>query len=74
MLWIAVKSIHYGILDFYISKHRNMLVTESFLKSLIKVYGRHDVYSDGNGAWCHPEEACNLLGLKRKLHTLFEET
>jgi transposase-like protein len=34
-LWIAIESIHNGILGVYISKHSNMLVTESFLRSLI---------------------------------------
>ena len=47
-LWVAVvEPIHYRILGVHISKHRNMLVAESFLKSLIKLYGKHIVYSDG---------------------------
>jgi putative transposase len=37
-----------------------MLVAKSFLRSLIKSYGKHIVYSDG-GTW-YPE-ACNSLGL-----------
>jgi putative transposase len=46
--WVATEPIHRQILGVYISRHRNMLVAESFLlKSLIKIYGRHGVYSDG---------------------------
>jgi putative transposase len=41
------------ILGVYISRHRNMLVAEAFLKSLVKLYGKHIVYSDG-GSW-YPE-------------------
>jgi putative transposase len=43
-LWVAVEPIHYRILGVYISRHRNMLVAESFIKSLIKLYGKHIVY------------------------------
>jgi hypothetical protein len=42
-----------------------MMVAESFLRSLIKTYGKHTVYSDG-GTW-YPE-ACSSLGLKHRLH------
>ncbi len=31
-LWVVVEPIHYRILGVHISKHRNMLVAESFLK------------------------------------------
>ena len=46
-LWIAIEPIHHRILGVYISRHRNMLIAESFLRSLINLYGRHIVYSDG---------------------------
>ena len=50
-LWVAIEQIHNRILGIYISRHRNMLVAESFLRSLIKLYGKHIiVYSDG-GSW-----------------------
>ena len=45
-LWVVIEPIHYRILGVSISKHRNMLVAESFLRSLIKLYGKHIVYSD----------------------------
>ena len=48
-----------------------MLVAESFLRSLIKLYGKHIVYSDG-GSW-YPE-ACNSLRLKHILHSPFEKS
>jgi len=48
-----------------------MLVAEIFLKSLIKLYGKHIVYSDG-GTW-YPE-ACNSLGLKHIFHSSFEKS
>jgi len=48
------RPIHRQVLGFYISRHRNMIVVESFLKSLIKIYGRHVVYSDGR-TW-YPED------------------
>ena len=44
---VALEPIHGQILGVYISRHRNMLVTELFLKSLVKLYGKHTVYSDG---------------------------
>jgi putative transposase len=48
-----------------------MLVAESFLRTLIKIYGKHTVYSDG-GSW-YPE-ACSYLGLKHLLHSTFEKS
>jgi transposase-like protein len=52
-LWVAIEPIHKRVLGVYISRHRNMLVAESFLRTLIKIYGKHTVYSDG-GSW-YPE-------------------
>ena len=63
-LWIAVEPIHKQILGVYIPRHRkNMIVAESFLRSLIKIYGKHIVSSDG-GTW-YPE-ACIPLGLEHR--------
>ena len=70
-LWVAIEPIHNRILEVSISRHRNMLVAEPFLGSLIKLYGKHIVYSDG-GSW-YPE-ACNSLGLKHTLHSPFEKS
>ena len=49
-LWVVVEPINYRILGVHISKHRNMLVAESFLKSLVNLYGKHIVYSDDGGS------------------------
>jgi transposase-like protein len=56
----------------YVSRHRNMIVVEAFLSSLIRVYGKHTVYSDGDGTW-YPE-ACVSLGLKHRLHSSYEKS
>ena len=48
-----------------------MLVAESFLRSLIKIYGKHTVYSDGV-SW-YPE-ACSYLGLEHILHSPYEKS
>jgi len=37
MLWNQL--IHKQILEVYISRHRNMIVAEAFLSSLIRMYG-----------------------------------
>ena len=34
-LWVALEPIRHRILGVYLSRHRNMLVVESFLRSLI---------------------------------------
>jgi putative transposase len=70
-LWIAIEPIHSFVLGIYISKERNMLVAEHFIRSLIKKYGKHHVYTDG-GTW-YPE-ACNVLGLKHYLHSPLEKS
>ena len=49
-LWIAIEPIHNRILGVSISKHRNMLVAETFLKSLVNLYGKPIVYSDDGGS------------------------
>lgn len=51
---------------------RNMLVAELFLKSLVKLYGKHIVYSDDAGSW-YPQACCNSLRLKHILHSPFEK-
>ena len=70
-LWVAVEPIHKQILGVYISRHRNMIVLEAFLSSLIRIYGKPTVYSDV-GTW-YPE-ACVSLGLKHRLHSSYEKS
>jgi putative transposase len=71
MIWVAVEPIHKQILRVYISRHRNMIVAESFLTSLIKIYGKHIAHCDG-GTW-YPE-ACISLGQEYRLHSPYEKS
>jgi putative transposase len=48
-----------------------MILDESFLRFLIKIYGKHTVYNDG-GTW-YPQ-ACSYLGIKHLVHTSFEKS
>ena len=48
-----------------------MIIAESFLRSLIKIYGKHTVYSDGR-TW-YPE-ACISVGLQHRLHSPYEKS
>ena len=59
------------MLGIYISEERNMLVAAKFLRSLVEIYRRHPVYTDG-GAWY--DEACNILKLKHDLHSPLEKS
>jgi putative transposase len=70
-LRVAVEPIRRQTLEVYILRDRNMLVAESFSRSLIKIYGKHTVYSDG-GTW-YPE-ACISLGLEHRLHSPYEKS
>jgi transposase-like protein len=44
LLWIAIEPVISTALGVYLSRYRNMLVAESFLSSLIEIYGRHILY------------------------------
>ena len=70
-LWISIEPVHRSVLGIYISKERNMLVAEKFIRSLVSKYGKHTVYTDG-GTW-YPE-ACKALRLKHYLHSSFEKS
>jgi transposase-like protein len=59
------------VLGIYISKERNMLIAEQFIRSLVSKYGRHTVYTDG-GSWYN--EACNVLRLKHYLYSPLEKS
>jgi putative transposase len=59
------------VLGVYISRHRNMLVAEHFLHSLVEKYGRYTIYSD-SGSW-YPE-ACTYLKLEHRLHSPYEKS
>jgi putative transposase len=70
-LWVAVEPIHKQILGVYISRHRDMIVAEAFLRSLVKIYGKHIVYIDGGTRY---PEACISLGLEHRLHSPYEKS
>jgi len=70
-VWVAVEPVHRYILGVYLSRHQNILVAEIFLKSLVKKYGTHPVFTDG-GTW-YPE-ACRTLGLEHRLHSDYSKS
>ena len=72
-LWIAIEPVRSTVLVgvYFLSRHRDMLIDESFLRSLIKIYGRHTVYSDdGCGTW-YPEACSSFPRTLHRLHTSF---
>ena len=70
-LWVAIKPKDKDILHIHISAERNMFVTEHFLRSLVKKYGKYPVSTDGGGTW-YPQ-ACKFLQIKHHLHSLYEK-
>jgi putative transposase len=70
-LWICIEPVHSSVLGIHISKERNMLVAEKFIRSLVSKYGKHTIYTDG-GRW-YPE-TCNVLRLKHYLHSPLEKS
>jgi transposase-like protein len=70
-LWIAIEPVNSSILGFYLSRHkRNTLIVESFLRSLVKNYGRHTLYLDGGTGYL---EACYSLGIKHRCTDLLKK-
>src|SRR5690349_17971509 len=70
-LWIAKEPINRTVLGAYISRDRTVLITEEFLRTLDKVYGKHPVYPAG-GTWY--SQARNFLGLVYRLCSPFEKS
>ena len=50
LLWIWIESVPSFVLGIYIPEERNILVAEKFVRTLVKKYGKHRVYTDG-GTW-----------------------
>ena len=69
-LWFCIEPIHSSVLGIYLSKERNRLVAEKFIRSLIDKYGKHTVYTDG-GTW-YPQ-SCTFLHLKHRLPSHLEK-
>ena len=59
------------VVSIRISFERNMLIAEQFLKSLIKIYGKHPLSTDG-GTW-YPQ-ACTFLKIPHHLHSVHERS
>ena len=55
-LGLRLNLCHRFILGVYLSRHRNMLVAEAFLKTLVEKYGKHTVYSDGASRTLKPAD------------------
>ena len=70
-LWVCIEPIYSSVLGIHISEERNMFVAEKFIRSLVSIYGKHTVYTDG-GTWY--DEACNILSLKHYLHSPIEKS
>src|SRR5438045_3661470 len=68
----AIEPVRSTVLGLYLSRHRNMLLAESILRSLIEIYATHTIYSNDGGTW-YPE-ACSSLWLKHRLHTFSEKS
>ena len=49
-----------------------MIIAEKFIRSLVSKYGKHTVYTADGGTWY--DEACNIIGLKRYLHSSIEKS
>jgi hypothetical protein len=64
MVMGCIRTNSSEFLGIYISRHRNMLGAEVFLRSLTKLYGKHIVYP-ARGAW-YPE-AYDSLGTRLEL-------
>ena len=69
--WVAIEPKNKQILQIDMSFERTMLVTERFIASLINIYGKHPVSTDG-GIW-YPQ-ACKFLKLRYHLHSPFEKS
>ena len=70
-IWIAIEPTERSILDVYLSVERTMLIAETFIKDLVKKYGKHPVSTDG-GTW-YPQ-ACKFLNMNHHLHSSYEKS
>ena len=69
-LWFCIEAMHSSVLGIYISEERNMVVAEKFIRSIVSMYGKHIVYTDG-GTWY--DETWIIIGLKHYLHSPFQK-
>ena len=70
-LWFCIEPIHNSVLGIYISKERNMLVAEKFIKSLVtNMENILFILMVVHGI----DEACNVFRLKHYLHSPLEKS
>jgi transposase-like protein len=76
VVWMTYEPFSRRILGLWLSWTRNSLQAEKFLKTLVRLYGRHPVWTDG-APWY--SDACRSLGLEHYtyrfgewLHTVME--
>jgi putative transposase len=73
-LRVAIYPVHKQVLGVYVSRHRNMLIAEHFISSLIRGNGgdgKHSISTDG-GTW-YPK-ACKFLKLDHHhIHSSYEK-
>ncbi|MDN5867254.1 MAG: DDE-type integrase/transposase/recombinase [Candidatus Nitrosocosmicus sp.] len=65
-IWVAIELKSREIFVPNISKERNMLITERFISSLVKIHGKHPISTDG-GTW-YPQ-ACRFLNIDLHIHS-----
>jgi len=56
-LWIATEPKDKTILEIHISYERSMLIAEHFMRSLLRKYGEHSVFTDGMVYGIHHKHA-----------------
>ena len=70
-LWIAIESENKQILTLYVSKERNMFVTEHFLSDVVHNYGIHPMVQP---KWTWYPMAGRFLKLRHHLHSPLEKS
>ena len=64
-VWVAYEPYSKKILGFWLSRTGNSYEAELFLRSLVKLHGRHVVYTDGAPFYI---EACRSLNLVHRTY------
>jgi transposase-like protein len=67
-LWVATEPINRMLIGVYLSRHRNTLIAEAFLRSLVELYGKHILYIL-RWRYLVSGSIFSSLGLKHILHT-----
>lgn len=70
-LWVAIEPENRQILAVTISKERNILIAEKFISDIVKVYGKHQVSTDGGSRY---PQACQFLKIDHHIHSPLEKS